>query len=351
MADLPDVMECERSLSCPVCGSEATGGPRYEALGDRLFGAWGSWNVAECPDPGCGTLWLDPRPTRAEIGKAYRRYYTHGGGSLAAKATYRTIRALAREYANVRYGFRSGRLPAPARWAAVGLARLYPGLSEHLDLLVRHLPAAAFGAGRLLDVGCGDGQALEILSDLGWRTTGVEVDPGAVAAARAKGLDVRAGTLEEAALAEGSFDAVTSSHVIEHVHDPAGLLAACRRLLAPGGTLVFVTPNARAALHGRWGRDWMPLDPPRHLALFTAPSLRRLAESAGLQVREVRTTARMTALSEIASSAIRSRGRYEWGAWPGLGTWLRAQASQARESRSVREGRSEGEELVLVAGR
>jgi hypothetical protein len=59
----------------------------------------------------------------------------------------------------------------------------------------------------------------------------------------------------------------------------------------------------------------------------------------------------MTALSEIAGSAIRAGGRWEWGAWPGLGAWLEAQAAQARETRAVRQGRAEGEELVLVAER
>ena len=36
---------------------------------------------------------------------------------------------------------------------------------------------------------------------------------------------------------QGSFDVVTLSHVIEHVHDPIGLLKICRSLLAPGGQI------------------------------------------------------------------------------------------------------------------
>jgi len=119
--------------------------------------------------------------------------------------------------------------------------------------------------------------------------------------------------------------------------------------LRPGGRLVTVTPNARAMLLGRHGANWLALDPPRHLLLFTASSLAALGRRAGFSDVRVRSTARAVALNEIASTKIAREGHYAWGKWPGLPLWLRAQLQQLWEPIAMRAGRAEGEELVLTA--
>ncbi|WP_295430412.1 class I SAM-dependent methyltransferase [uncultured Thiodictyon sp.] len=345
-----DQIQTEPHPTCVVCGGSGT--TKYRDLTDRLFGAPGSWTIKECDAPACGTLWLDPRPTLADIGKAYGDYYTHGDGQQRT-VVKRVVRALARELAASRYGFSASRLPWPGKHLATALAMLYPGLAAHLDLLVRYLPASMFGGGRLLDVGCGDGEALEILRDLGWQVCGVEVDAQAVTAARRRDLEVKQGTLAAAGFPDETFDAVTSSHVIEHVHDPRAFLTESRRVLRGGGTLVAVTPNVRAWTHKSFGSDWRGLEPPRHLALFTAESLRLLAESAGFRQIRVISTARAVALSEIAGRKLRDEGRYQDGLWPGLPLWLRAQARQSLESLYLTAGirATQGNELVLMATR
>jgi SAM-dependent methyltransferase len=343
----PDDIETEPQPCCPLC--ESPGRPKYQALNDRLFGAPGSWNIKECARSGCASLWLDPRPTLADVGKAYRNYYTHGEQTGLKKFVSGAVKTLGREYGAFRYGFPASRLPRPARPLAAALVRLYPGLVQHLDLLARYIPADRMGGGRLLDVGCGDGQALEFLQALGWQVSGVEVDPNAAAFARDRGLDVRPGTLPEARFPDDSFDAVTSSHVIEHVHDTRALLIESRRVLKPGGTLVTVTPNARAYTHHLHGRDWLALDPPRHLVVFTSDSLRSLAESVGFRDVQVIPTTRAVALAHIASSEIHRQGHYQWGRWPGLPLWLGAQVRQTLAPLLMHLGRAEGDELVLLA--
>src|SRR3569623_2995599 len=305
-----DGIQTEPQPTCPLC--HTPGRVRYQDLTDRLFGATGVWTLKECPAPVCGSLWLDPRPTLADVGKAYRSYYTHGGAGLARVVQW-IVRAVAREHGAGRYGFSTSRLPGPGGRLVAALGALDPGLREHLDLLVRYTAASRKGGGRLLDVGCGDGQSLEILADLGWSVSGVEVDPGAVAVARGRGLDVRHGTLAQAALAEDTFDVVTSSHVIEHVHDPADILRQSRRVMRPGGHLVTVTPNARAMLVERHGANWLALDPPRHLLLFTAASLEALARRDGFRDVAVRSSARAVALNEIASTKLARERRCSWG--------------------------------------
>lgn len=346
--DTKDQIQTELQPTCIVCG--ALGTVKYRDLSDRLFGAPGSWTVKECNDPGCGTLWLDPRPTLADIGKAYKNYYTHGD-SQQRTFIRRTVHALALEIGALRYGFKSSSLPWPGKYLATAAASLYPGLRDHLNLQIRYLPASSMGSGKLLDVGCGDGEALEILRDLGWQVCGVEFDSQAVDAARKRNLDIRQGTLTDAAFPDETFDAITSSHVMEHVHDPRAFFAESRRVLRKGGTLVAVTPNVRSRSHVRFGAHWRGLEPPRHLVLFTAESLKHLAELAGLRNVRVTTTARAVALSEIASSKIRDEGNFQEGAWPGLGTWIRAQTKQFIETFFMKRGGANGNELVLMATR
>lgn len=341
-----DLIRTERQSRCVVCGRG--GEVEYRDLPDRLFGASGLWSFRKCDDPACGTLWLDPRPTREDIGKAYAQYYTHQDVGHASPVK-RIVRFLARERAAARFGYATSQLPWPGKHLASGLAALYPGLGEHLDLMIRYLDAPPANQHRLLDVGCGDGEALDILRRLGWQTTGVEVDGKAVASARARGLDVRQGHLQDAGFAEHSFDVTTSSHVIEHVHDPLEFLREQRRILKPGGRLIAVTPNVEGPMHKTWGKHWLGLDPPRHLALFTRSSLRRLASAAGFSRIQIVTTARAVALVQITSTKMRDEGTWRHMSWPGLPIWLKAQLLQLATTLRVKAGRLEGEELVLIA--
>ncbi|HSL51764.1 MAG TPA: class I SAM-dependent methyltransferase [Candidatus Deferrimicrobiaceae bacterium] len=143
--------------------------------------------------------------------------------------------------------------------------------------MARRLPA---GRGRLVELGCGSGGMLEALGRFG-TAIGVETDPVLRARARERGLDVRAGALPDAIpLENGRWDAVCLFDVLEHVDEEANALAACRRLLAPGGRL-FVTVPAYAWL---WSRHDELLG---HRRRYTAGRLRRAAEEAGFAVERL----------------------------------------------------------------
>ena len=197
----------------------------------------------------------------------------------------------------------------------------------------------------MLDIGCGDGSTLDALSQLGWQVEGVDFDPAAVDGAGRRGLRVQLGTLEAQHYPDGAFDAVTANHLIEHVRKPGAFLRECHRILRPGGTLVILTPNARGLGHRRFGRAWRGLEPPRHLQVFTAPALDRLAEQAGFRERRLCSSARMAAFIHRQSSDLQ-RGT------PGVRTsGLAAACFQFDERRRLHADPWAGEELILVASR
>ncbi len=154
-------------------------------------------------------------------------------------------------------------------------------LAQHdrsLRALERRVPA-----GRLLDVGCGPGFLLEAACARGWSTVGVDPSAFAVARARKEGFEAHEGMLEDVDLAPASFDALALLQVVEHMTDPRPLLAACHRLLRPGGALLVATPNPRSLLARAKGERFNYWIPPVHCAWYTPRALARLLDGNGFR--------------------------------------------------------------------
>jgi SAM-dependent methyltransferase len=135
--------------------------------------------------------------------------------------------------------------------------------------------------GRVLDVGCGDGDFLAALKQRGWEVHGVEPSPAAAALARGKGVAVHEGELASTDFPAGSFDVVTFWHVLEHLPEPLVELAAARRLLRDDGLLVVEVPNSASVTFRLCREHWFPLSVPRHFQHFTSTTLRALLQKAG----------------------------------------------------------------------
>jgi 2-polyprenyl-3-methyl-5-hydroxy-6-metoxy-1,4-benzoquinol methylase len=99
---------------------------------------------------------------------------------------------------------------------------------------------------RVLDMACGEGYGSEVLSRSAASVVGVDANPEAFEHARLRyrrqNLTFERGMVELFG-SPGSYDAVVFLQTIEHVQDPAGVLAHFRRLLAPGGVAYVSTPN------------------------------------------------------------------------------------------------------------
>jgi 2-polyprenyl-3-methyl-5-hydroxy-6-metoxy-1,4-benzoquinol methylase len=331
--------------TCRLCGAQ--GRLLYRDLRDRSFAAPGIWNFRKCQNEACGLVWLDPLPAEEDISKAYEGYYTHNQPQPGPSLLRNIVWGIWLSYLGTRFGYTQGTGPQWHRLFAP-LALLHPGGRAELDSAAMHLPAPGRSA-RVLDVGCGSGVLLARMQSLGWQVEGVEVDPGGVSAARARGVSVRQGSLEQQRYPNHSFDAIHSAHVLEHVHDPLRLLAECGRVLKPGGTLVIATPNIESWGHRQLGVSWSNLDPPRHLLLFSATTLRRAAQDSGLVVRRLVTTIRSAWVYGVLSHSIQRTGRGEVSKLGNPAALAGGILYQLRQRWAMRSDPSGGDELLLLA--
>lgn len=110
---------------------------------------------------------------------------------------------------------------------------------------------------RVLDVGCGGGLLTEALAQAGAIASGIDASAAVIAAARthaaahARRVHYEVTTAEaHAARLPGHYALLTCMELLEHVPDPAQLLAACRTLLAPEGEIFLSTLNRTPLAYG-----------------------------------------------------------------------------------------------------
>lgn len=312
--------------ACPVCNSEHRE-LVYNALKDRLFNCPGHWHLYRCLS--CAAGYIDPRPSRETIGRAYENYQTHqqeeaNGNNLKV--------AIRNGYLNRKFGYK---LSPAVGWGYYAMYLLPPPLRSEWDYFARQLPRPVGNSNRLLDVGSGDGAFLLRAQQAGWKVSGLEFDDNAASCNKQLNLDVWIGDFSKAPYPPESFDVITLNQVIEHVHDPKEFLSQLVTWLKPGGIIWIGTPNFDSRLHSHFKHDWFALHPPHHLILFTRNNLENLLKELGLNPRfmprgyyETRIIALSKALQSgcITDGEIRERYRshHNWisGLWSDLRAWM-----------------------------
>jgi SAM-dependent methyltransferase len=149
---------------------------------------------------------------------------------------------------------RQATLEGKSDYVAAHLAR-YATLVDLLDDL--RIPAGA----RVLEVGSGDGFFSAYLQRrYDWSVTGLDCVEGDVEQSRQRGVPSALCDVDREPLphADGAFDLVIFDSVMEHLYQPARAVAEIKRVIAPGGYLIFGTPHATALvprLRALWGEN------------------------------------------------------------------------------------------------
>jgi len=153
---------------------------------------------------------------------------------------------------------------------------------------------------RILDVGCGGGLLTEALAARGADVTGIDMGEAPLSVARLhlriSGLDVTYRQIQAEALAEeepGTYDIVTCLEMLEHVPRPAEVIAACAKLVKPGGSVFFSTinRNPKSFLFAIVGAEYilnlLPKGTHEYDKLIKPSELDGWARDAGLGTREI----------------------------------------------------------------
>lgn len=250
---------------------------------DRLLGGNETFHMVRCRR--CGLIYLNPRPTLEEMDRYYPQHYEPFTRAEMAKSWYSRLayRVAIAKRCHIASHRRSVRRALLHRFPLDRTTVPQPA-AGHTGSAATH----GQGLGRLLDVGCGDGDFMLGMQQRGWEVHGLDISPVAVTLARQKGLDVFQGKLLDANYPEAGFDRVTMWDVLEHLHDPEVQLARVVQLLRPGGRLVATFPNPHCLDFRLFGSAWTGLDIPRHVYVYTRPALLAMLERAGLEVVSAR---------------------------------------------------------------
>jgi glycosyltransferase involved in cell wall biosynthesis/2-polyprenyl-3-methyl-5-hydroxy-6-metoxy-1,4-benzoquinol methylase len=211
-----------------------------------LFSACGH-RVVRCDD--CGLVFSNPQPSDDELAGIYDANYFLGSESEAGRDTVSKIKQ--------------------------ATANLY--LSE-----IRRYHGSENG--RLLEVGCGEGDFLVSAEADGWQVAGVEFSPPAckIAQQRLKNGKVTCGELQQASLASEQFDLCVVSDVIEHVRAPMEFLQEIHRVLKPGGTLFIATPSIDSWSARIMRQRWMEFKA-EHLTYFNRQTIQTALFKSGFR--------------------------------------------------------------------
>ena len=175
---------------------------------------------------------------------------------------------------------------------------------------------AALPPGRLLDLGCAQGELGLMALRSGWMVCGLDIDRSNATTARERGLQTALATLAAAfPFAPGAFDCILAAEVLEHLLDTQLLLSECLRLLRPGGSLILSTPNLASLtnrlrlLFGMYP-NWMDFKlgwGAGHVRYYTLPVLRQQLHELGFQIAwEVGTAIEVPLVSRIGGTVFRS---------------------------------------------
>jgi len=158
-----------------------------------------------------------------------------------------------------------------AHWWYTGRRKILAGFVEEICRQVTDRRP------KILDVGCGTGANLLMLSEYG-EAEGVDISEDALAFCRERGLDkVRLGAGEQLPYEDGTFDLVTALDVVEHMDDDLAGLREMRRVLRPGGRVLLFVPTFMFL----WG---LQDDVSNHRRRYRLPELRRVLEQAGFEI-------------------------------------------------------------------
>ena len=166
-----------------------------------------------------------------------------------------------------------------------------PAHVENFRVRFARVTALAGPIESMFEIGCAYGLWLRTVSERGVRAAGIDISPEAVHyAADTLKLNARLGSLEDADIEPGEFQAYCMWDTLEHLPHPETYVARVSHLLPPGGWLFLTTGDIGSRLARRQADRWRMIHPPTHLQYFSRDTLERFLARHGLRVMHIEST-------------------------------------------------------------
>jgi len=257
------------TYSCHICGNSENN--RIHKTREMMFGMHDTFDYLECGM--CGTVQIIEIP---DLNRYYPQNYYSFDSTNQIEFTKKFKRRLAARFAANYFIYKKN-------FIGKYLAEKKDWIKAHFPASLRDFPLGINFKSRILDFGCGTGKLLQILYHFGFRNlTGVDAFikedifyPN--------GIKIYKRSLSEL---EPYFDLIMFHHSFEHLPNPLETLRETYRLLPEGKFCLIRIPIVNFAWK-KYGVNWVQLDPPRHLFLFTEKSFNFVAEKAGFMIEKV----------------------------------------------------------------
>lgn len=206
-----------------------------------------------------------------------------------------------------------------------GLGHAHGYLLPTVRAVLGRLPA---GGRRVFELGCGNGAVAHRLTQEGFDVIGVDPSEDGIRRARTNFPNLRlepGSAYDPLAATYGTFPAVLSLEVVEHVYAPRAYARSVADLLMPGGLAIISTPyhgylkNLALALSGRMDAHFTALWDHGHIKFWSVRTLTELLAEAGLDVIEVHRVGRIPALAKSMILVARKPAGTADAATPGAG--------------------------------
>lgn len=270
----------ETLSDCPVCDSSQF--TSFLTCVDQTVSRE-TFDIVKCDS--CGFKFTNPRPDENKLGGYYKSdaYISHTNSKEGfINSVYQTVRKFT--------------------------------LLKKLQLISKY-----YKTGKILDIGCGTGEFLNICKNARWTAIGIEPDVDARKMAQVNyDLDVRP-EHELNYLENDSFDIITLWHVLEHVPKLNERIEELKRLIKPNGIIFIAVPNSASLDAKIYAENWAAYDLPRHLYHFTPSDIQSIFKKHQLTVFKILPMIFDSFYISILSGKYRSKNSTIIGAlWNGL---------------------------------
>ena len=229
---------------------------------DRLLGICGVFYLYKCSN--CGLRFLKPQPSSDELKKFYPK-----------------------NYMPYNYNLKDWRDKLELSIYKILNKSIIKHIFYPLNFFIRR-GLTISKKGRLLDIGCGSGNFLNISNVLGMEAYGIDISTDIKNASFKDGVKIYNQDIEQFDFPKNYFDVITLNHVLEHLPHTHKILKKLKKIIKPRGTIIIQIPSSTSLNSLIFGKFYPGVDSPRHLYIFNKKNIKKYCDLLELKIQKTK---------------------------------------------------------------